>query len=100
MLFIFALVCLFTDIYLIYIIFNFIGDTKLFINSAYVILSINPLTTINFVNYSYILILNKFIKFIILLIMSYLNYYYSKFKYFNKISISLLMLNYILIVYV
>lgn len=99
-LFIFALICLFTDVYLIYIIFNFIGDTKLFINSSYTILSISPLTTINFINYSYMLILHKFIKFIILLILSYLNYYYSKFKYFNTITISLLMLNYILITYI
>ena len=99
-LFIFALSCLFTDVYLIYIIFNFIGDTKLFINSAYLTLLISPLTTIHFINYSYILILNKFIKFIILLILSYLNYYYSKFKYFNKITISLLLLNYILIAYI
>ena len=100
MLFIFALMCLFTDVYLIYIIFNFIGNTKLFINSAYIILLINPINTITFINYNYILILNKFIKFTILLILAYLNYYYSKFKYFNLTTISLLLLNYILIAYI
>ena len=100
LLFIFALICLFADTYLIFIIFNMIGDTKLFLNSAYTILSVNPLLTSTFTNYYYILILNKFIKYIVLLILIYLNHYYSKFKYFNNSILTTVLLTYILSAYI
>ena len=100
LLFIFAIICLFTDTYLIYIIFNFIGDTKLFINSAYVLININPMLTSTFINYYFISILNKFIKYLILLLLFYLSYYYSKFKYFNNFHISLALFTYIIIAYI
>ena len=99
LLFFFALLCLFTDTYLIYIIFNFIGDTKLFINSAHILLLINSVFTTSFTNYTYIVILNKFIKYLLLLILFYLSYYYSKFKYFNNFIIGVFLLTYITLYY-
>ena len=99
LLYIFAVLCLFVDTYLIYIIFNFIGDTKLFINSAYTIINLNPILSISMVNIYYISILNVIIRCLFLFMLIYLNYYHSKFKYFNNFLINLALLTYIICAY-